>query len=67
MYNLFVSGNQNDWCGEYSEIDISRSVRHGEYTEEDIADRLGNFDSRFDCTIEATTMHIYLRVVYSCP
>ena len=45
MYNLFVSGNQNDWCEEYSEIDISRSVSHGEYTEPDIADCLGNFDA----------------------
>jgi hypothetical protein len=45
MYNLFVSSRQNEWLGEYSEIDISRCVRQGEYTEPDIANRLGDFEA----------------------
>ncbi|RWK76783.1 TIR domain-containing protein [Mesorhizobium sp.] len=44
MYNLFVSGREEEWRGEPCILDLTRCVRHGEYTDKQIADRFGTFD-----------------------
>lgn len=44
MYNLFVSGWEDQWKGDPCVLDAGRCVRHHEYTDEPIADRYGALD-----------------------
>lgn len=43
MYNLFVSGNPDDWAGDPWQIEKSRCVR--EYTNKDLIERFGELDT----------------------
>lgn len=44
MYNLFVSGDDEQWKRTVWEIEAVRAVRKGEYTREDIAEKLSALD-----------------------
>ncbi|MBA8908039.1 toll/interleukin-1 receptor domain-containing protein [Aminobacter ciceronei] len=44
MYNLFVSGWEDEWQGDPCVLDLSRCVRHHEYTDEAIAQKYGALD-----------------------
>ena len=43
MYNLLVTAEENAWEGKTYSLDISRCIRMGEYTSEDLATRFGTF------------------------
>ena len=45
MYNLFVSGNENDWNGVPFIVHRSRCVSRSEYTDPGVADRLGDLSA----------------------
>lgn len=44
MYNLLVSGSEEEWQGGTCTFDLSRCVRGDEYTDRAIAERLGKLD-----------------------
>ena len=44
MYNLFVSGNEEQWKRTVWEYEAIRFVRKDEYTDDDIAKKLGSLD-----------------------